>query len=67
VPNHPPPSSANWPGWMPPGTTNPPGLPGPTGRYLSREPARRGGCVVSVVLVAVIVSALVWLVLTRRP
>jgi hypothetical protein len=63
-PAPPPVSSANYPGWMPPGTSVPPGLPGPPSRLLSSKRRGYAGCVVSVVLVIVVALGLIWFVRT---
>ena len=72
-PHYPPPSSANWPGWMPPGTSVPPGLPGPPSRYpvkrgRSRGPLGNGplGCALTVALFLIVAAALIWVVATRQ-
>ena len=65
-PHYPPPSSANWPGWMPPGTSVPPGLPGPPSRYPSKRTRSPIGCVLTVVLFLLVAGALIWVVVTRQ-
>jgi hypothetical protein len=67
MPNYPPPSSANYPGWMPPGTSNPPGLPGPPSRRMSRRRERNlAGCLATLVLLVVVVGGLIWIIAGTR-
>ena len=65
-PHYPPPSSANWPGWMPPGTSVPPGLPGPPSRYPTKRRRSPAGCLLTVALFIVVAAALIWVVTHRQ-
>jgi hypothetical protein len=65
-PHYPPPSSANWPGWMPPGTSVPPGLPGPPSRYPTKRRRSPAGCLLAVALFIVVAAALIWVVTHRQ-
>jgi hypothetical protein len=50
---------------MPPGTSVPPGLPGPPSRYPRKRGRSPVGCVLAVALFLVVVTALIW-VFTHR-
>jgi hypothetical protein len=51
---------------MPPGTSVPPGLPGPPARYPHKRTRSPIGCGLAVVLLIIVVAALIWLVTHRQ-
>jgi hypothetical protein len=52
---------------MPPGTSVPPGLPGPPSRYPNNRRRRSpAGCLLTVALFIVVALALVWVVTHRQ-
>jgi hypothetical protein len=51
---------------MPPGTSVPPGLPGPPSRYPRKRHRSPVGCLLTIALFLIVASALVWVVLNRQ-
>jgi hypothetical protein len=51
---------------MPPGTSVPPGLPGPPSRYPSKRRRSPVGCLLTVALFLIVSAALIWVVTHRQ-